>query len=275
MRTLLIFSALFITAGRSALPSPLVMPWLCLEVCGDSAKQIAADVAQVVGAPSVFNWAAFESYNLGPNSSLVRNNLTNVVSPLKAAGVVTLAQVSSFPYPPIFLTWMREVFANPQPFFDACVAAAAAQGFAGFNIDWEPPSSDKPTEADAAAYAAFLNGLAHALHAHELLVTVDVATWSKIWNLTMIGATAVDAVFTMNTYTAGDALWLQQLAEVVAAVPLEKLVVGLETTRDGGKPYNQSDLALRFNALRGAGVRRVGLWSSPVPDAFLPFLAAL
>lgn len=270
----LLAGSLLLATARAALPAPLVMPWLCLEVCGDSAKDIAAEVAQVVGNTAVFNWAAFESYNLGPNSTLVKNNLTDVVPPLKAAGALTLAQVSSFPYPPIFLTWMRDLFANPQPFFDACVAAAAAEGFAGFNIDWEPPSSDKPTAADAAAYAAFLDALARAMHAHGLLVTVDVATWSKIWNLTAIGATAVDAVFTMNTYTAGDALWLQQLAEDVAAVPLEKLVIGLETTRSG-KAYNASELALRFDAMRSAGVRRVGLWDAPVPELFVPFLAAL
>jgi Glycosyl hydrolases family 18 len=257
------------------LPLPMAMPWLCLEVCGDSAKQIAADVAQVVNNAAIFNVVAFESFNLGANSTLIKNNLTNVVPQLKAAGIITLAQVSSFPYPPIFLTWMRDLFANPQPFFDACIAAAKEEGFDGFNIDWEPPSSDKPTAADAAAYASFLDALARTLHASGLYATVDVATWSKIWDLKLIGATALDAVFTMNTYTAGDALWEQELADDLASVPLSKLVVGLETTRDGNKPYNQSDLSLRFDAIKRAGVRSVGLWASPIPDSFLPFLAAL
>ena len=260
--------------SRASLPSPLAMPWLCLEVCGDSSTQITADVAQVTSNSRVLNAASFENYNLGPNSSLIKNNLTDVIPQLKSAGVLTLAMVSSFPYPPEFLTWMRQVFASPQPFIDACVSAAAAEGFSGFNIDWEP-AHDKPTAADADAYAGFLDTLARALHTHGLLVTVDVATWSQIWNLTAIGATAVDAIFTMNTYTAGDPLWLEQLREDVAAVPLDKLVVGLETTRSGNMPYNVSDIALRFDAIKAAGVRRVGLWASPVPAAFLPFLAAL
>jgi hypothetical protein len=251
------------------------MPWLCLEVCGNSPQQIAADLAQITQAAPLFNWVSFERFNLGPNSTLIKNNLTSVVAPLRAAGALPLAQISSYPYPPAFLTWMRQVFANPQPFIEACAAAAAEEGLAGYNVDWEPPASDAPTPADAAAYAAFLDALARALHARGLLVTVDVATWSKVWDLPAIGASAVDAVFTMNTYTAGDALWLQQLQEDVAAIPLGKLVVGLETTRDGGKAYNGSDLALRFDALRTAGVRRVGLWASPIPEAFLPFLRAL
>lgn len=168
---------------------------------------------------------------------------------------------------------MRDVFARPQPFIDACVAAAKEEPVSGFNIDWEP-AKDKPTAADAAAYATFLDTLARGLHAHGLLVTVDVATWNPIWNLTEIAVTAVDGIFTMNTYTAGDDLWEKQLVEDVAAIPLDKLVVGLETLANG-KTYNSSDIALRFNAIKKAGVRRVGLWDAPVPAAFLPYLAAL
>ena len=274
MRAAALCAALALGRSAALLPVPLAMPWLCLEVCGDSPRAIAADLAQVRANASVFRAASFEAYNLGPNSTLVRNNITRAAAPLRAAGVLTLAMVSSFPYPPAFLGWMREVFADPQPFFDACVAAAAAEPVDGFNIDWEPPAADKPTAADAAAYAAFLDALARARHAHGLLVTVDVATWSKIWDMRAIGATAVDAVFTMNTYTAGDALWAQQLAEDVAAVPADKLVVGLQTTAHG-KPFNASDVALRFNAIKAAGVRRVGIWDAPVPDAWGPFLAAL
>lgn len=281
MRVAAIFLVSIVTCALAALPTPLVMPWLCLERCGDTSAEIAAEVAQVGSnepAPytGVINAASFELYNLGPDSALIVNNLTRVAAPLKAAGALTLAMVSSYPYPPAFLSYMRQVFANPQPFIDACVKAAADVGLSGFNIDWEPPSSDKPTPADAAAYAAFLDRLAKALHAHNVLVTVDIATWSAIWNMTAIGLTDVDAIFTMNTYTDDNAVWVKELAEVVAAIPADKLVVGLETTHSSdGKPYNKTDLELRFSAIKSAGVRRVGLWASPVPDLFWPFLAAL
>jgi hypothetical protein len=254
----------------------------------------------------LLNVASFENFNLGANSTLIKHNLTNVATRIRAAGAMTLAMVSSYPYPPEFLTWMRQVFADPQPFIDACIAAAADEQLSGFNvrrakfsppftrnnsssylhpslpiplpcqIDWEPPSSDKPTPADAAAYASFLDTLAKALHAHGLLVTVDVATWSKIWDLKAIAATSVDAIFTMNTYGDDDVVWARELALVIADIPASKLVVGLETTMSStGKPYNTSELTLRFDALRAAGIRRVGLWSSPVPDLFWPFLKAL
>ena len=183
-----------------ALPSPLVMPWLCLERCDDAS--IPDELAQFT-AHRALNWASFEDYNLGPKSTLVKNNLTQVAAPLRAAGVATLAMVSSYPYPTNFVATMREVFATPQPFIDAVLARADAEGLSGVNIDWEPPSGAVPkaTRADALAYANFLDTLAGALHAHSppLLVSVDVATWSEIWNLTAIAATRVDAIFTMST----------------------------------------------------------------------------
>ena len=141
-------AALLLAGGGASaqLPSPLVMPWLCLEVCGNNASAIAADVAQVGG---VVNAASFELFNLGAGSRLITNNLTAVAAPVRAAGALALAMVSSYPYPPAFLAWMREVFAAPQPFIDAVVAAAAAHNLSGVNIDFEPPSSDAPTPQDA------------------------------------------------------------------------------------------------------------------------------
>lgn len=263
--------------AASALPTPLVMPWLCLERCGDDSANISAELAAIAAHPSIINWASFEDFNLAADSALVKNNLSQVAAPLRAAGVATIAMVSSYPYPTNFLVWMRQVFASPQPFIDACVAAAQKESLSGFNIDWEPPSDavPAPTPADALAYARFLDTLATALHAHGLLVTVDVATWSAVWNASAIGASAVDAVMTMGTYTDSWPEWQTQLAEALADIPLGKLVIGLETTRSDGSPFSAAELKERFDALRGAGVRRVGIWRSPIPDLWWPYLAAL
>lgn len=62
-----------------------------------------------------------QRFNLGADSTLVVNNLTMVRSTLQSMGVATNPMVSSYPYPPQFLSWMRQVFANPQPFIDSCV----------------------------------------------------------------------------------------------------------------------------------------------------------
>jgi len=52
----------------AALPSPFVMPWMCLERCGDNATQIAFQLTQFAANSSVLNAASFEDFNLGPKS---------------------------------------------------------------------------------------------------------------------------------------------------------------------------------------------------------------
>ena len=207
----------------------------------------------------------FESYNLGPNSSLVANALTDVAPAVRALGLEAWAMVSTHPYPPQTLAWMRAVFAAPARFIAAATAAARARNLTGFNIDWEPPSgagAPTPTPQDAASFAAFLDALARALQAEGRQLSVAVAAWSPVWDLRAIGATAVNRVAFMGTYTAPAGEWAAQLALALASVPLRKLVVGLET----GGSVNASGVAQRFAALQAAGVRAVGVWRAPVPE---------
>lgn len=256
-----------------------VMPWMCLERCGDTADDIAFQLQQLATNTSVFTGVAFEDYNLGPNSTLVKNNLTQVAPAIKQLGLQRWAMISSYPYPPQFLTWMRQAFAAPQPFIEACLAAARAADLTGFNVDWEPVSGSgapTPTPQDAADYAAFLTTLADALHAESFQLSVDVATWSPIWNFTELAATHVDYVMTMGTYTDDDSVWQQQLAYAVQTLPPGKLVVGLETVMaSNGANYSSSELALRFNAMAATGATQTAVWRMPVPDNWWPFLRAV
>ena len=253
-----------------------VMPWLCLERCGDSSADIAAQLAQLADPAhrKDFTAASFELFNLGPNSTLVVNNLTSVASQLGALGLQTHAMVSSYPYPPEFLTWMRQVFATPQPFIDALVAAVLAAKIDAVNIDWEPTSSGPPmTKQDPLDYAKFLDTLAGALHEHGILVSVDVATWSKIWDLQAISATRVDYIANMETYVVNDTVWLQEFADSLALIPREKLVVGLENHEKG---MSDASIKLRFDALAAASppVRNIGIWRAAIEESWWPYLDA-
>jgi hypothetical protein len=260
-----------LTAAPFASAGKFVMPWMCLERCGDNSSAIAQQLATLEAKKSDFTAVAFELFNLGNNSALLANNLTNVAPSIARIGLERHAMVSSYPYPPWFLLAMRSVFKDPQPFIDACIAAAASYNLTGFNVDWEPTSGNgapAPTPDDTVAYAAFLNALADGLHAHALQVSVDVATWSPIWNLTLIGQTHVDYVMTMNTYTSDWATWQKELAIVLQDIPLSKLVVGMETD----VALTSQDVANRFAALDAAGVRQIALWRTPIPDIWWPFL---
>jgi len=107
--------------------------------------------------------------------------------------------VSSYPYPPQFLDWMRELFKNPQPFINSALREIQGRGFSGFNLDFEPTVNGSPE--DAKSYAKFLSTFADALHKINKILTIDVASWNSIWNLTQISHSNVDRIFTMDTYT--------------------------------------------------------------------------
>lgn len=257
----------------SSAQAKFVMPWMCLERCGDNSTDIAQQLQQLRANVTDFTGVSFEIFNLGNNSALLPNNLTQVASAVNSMGLQSWAMVSSYPYPPWFLLAMRQVFADPAPFIAQCVAAAQSHGLTGFNIDWEPTTgagAPDPTPADTAAYAQFLDTLARGLHAHGIAVSVDVATWSPIWNLTAIAATAVDYVMTMNTYTSDWTTFQKELALSVAQIPLSKLVVGLEPS-DG---LSAQEVAQRFTALTAAGVHQIALWRTPIPDVWWPYLNA-
>jgi len=272
MLFLILFLSILVVLSdaKSIKPSNLfIMPWMCLERCGDNSEDIAAEIAQFQVNRSSFTDVSFELFNLGPNSTLIVNNLTRVSNPLTALGLGTWPMVSSYPYPPEFLTWMRQVFATPQPFFDSVISSAKLIGATGLNIDWEPTSSGpKITKQDSIDYANFLDQLAVQAHLNGLKVSVDVATWSDIWDLKLIGATRVDYIANMETYVKNNTVWLQELADSLELLPVDKLVVGLECDVD----LTDSDIALRLNALLAAKIKQIGIWKSPIPDAWWTLL---
>src|SRR5688500_18726400 len=89
-------SAISSQADGTGDASRVVFPWMCLERCGDNSSALAAQLRQLTAGATVLTGAAFEDYNLGPNSTLVKNNLTQVAGPLAAHKLPTRwAMVSS------------------------------------------------------------------------------------------------------------------------------------------------------------------------------------
>ena len=139
--------------------------------------------------------------------------------------------------------------------------------YSGWNLDWEPTGSDVTVE-DGINYAKFIDAFAKNLHLQGQTLSVDVATWSPIWNYTAISNTRVDQVISMGTYTSDDASYVNQLQLLVNAAGV-RADVGLETVNatDGTAiPYDE--VLFRFDKLQDAGVNFVALWRSPVPATF-------
>ncbi len=199
------------------LPKAVIMPWFCLQRCGATVSQIEAHVADLaaLNANDTLRTeaVAFERYNLGPNATLVFNSELydiNALLRLNYSTVVKrrIAMISSYPYPPQFLTWMRQLFSNSSGFITQLIKELVAHQIDGVNVDFEPTSN--ATALDAFRYAEFLQRLKEQLGQAGKVVTVAAATWSNVWNLTLIAeALAPTAesnhipgyLTSMNTYT--------------------------------------------------------------------------
>ena len=56
---------------------------------------------------------------------------------------------------------------------------------------------------------------ADGLHANGIKLSVDVATWSVIWDYSSIAATSADIVISMGTYTSSDSSFTNQLTLIM------------------------------------------------------------
>jgi hypothetical protein len=256
-----------------------VMPWLCLERCGASSEQIASDVQQILQHTDVFDRVSFELYNLGPDGQLITNSQLSPVGPkFVASGVASFPMVSSFPYPPQFLSWMRSLWSHPDVgdrFIASAVSACQQNGWSGLNIDWEPvdqPGAPNATAQDGLDYAAFLNHMAAVFHQHNLELTVDIGSWSPIWNMTALSQTLVDRIITMQTYTSNLTSFTTHFKQA-SSILQQKLSVGLAAYHlDTNTSWAPWELDARFDLIEGSNVTQVDVWCSPIQDVMMPYL---
>ena len=265
--------ALVPPAASGALPARMVMPWMCLEDCGFSKAQIAAQLQQLA-TPGLFTDASFEDYDLSPAGLVTKFSARSRVSgDVAALGLGSHAMVVSW-----LTNSTRAALADPQAFVESVIAQildVEGANVTALNLDFEPngaanPPGPEPTPADAAAYAAFLDVVADAMHARGVKVGVDIATWSPFWDYSLLNATRVDWLFDMESYQAPQAGFEKAVAHAQQFVSPEKYVCGLET-----HPFNATELAQRFAFLSARNVRRVAVWSSPMPAEWIPYLAAV
>ncbi|KAH3759947.1 hypothetical protein Pelo_8259 [Pelomyxa schiedti] len=248
-----------------------LMPWMCLERCGHTPDDILDQLKSLYDHRDVVSTVSFELYNLGPNGTIVRNNLTDVNDILASWGFETLPMFSSYPYPPEFLDWMRYLFANPDHFINEAVANAVIYGHSGYNMDFEPTTT--ATDQDAIDYANFLTQFADALHLKGKVLSVDVATWNTIWNYELIAQSHVDYINCMATYTGSWDSFQKQLALAVSEIGTEKLGIGMETVNtQNDQPLTDDEIEERFNLCEANGVHEVDIWEMPIYDNWWPYI---
>lgn len=274
------------------LPPSLIMPWFCLQRCGYNVSEVMSHIDDAAELSShdvpALNTVAFERYTLGPNGTLLfdpelfdMNKYILKNATLSALFPRRIAMVSSDPNPPQFLDWMRELFDNPDPFTDAIISELETHNLTGINVDFEPTSSNA-TSLDAARYAWFLLALRSRLAARGKILTVAAATWSPVWNLTLMadalsgGNQTIGYLTSMNTYTIKDDSFEKQLSKDMHAFEthgtLKSLVVGLQTHP---AKFNATDLQFHFDLLKQHNVCRIAIWDAPLTVGMIPHLANL
>jgi hypothetical protein len=248
-----------------------VLVWMCLEFCEETQEIIEANLQQIEDHKDIVTAVSFEKYTLGPDSTLVDNNLTEVASRINSLSLEAWPLLSSYPHYPEFIDWMRTVFVNPDPFISSCISEAKKFNYLGYNLDWEP--TDDVTEQDGTDYANFIAYFADELHKAGLQLTVDIATWSPVWNYTAIASTKAETGISMGTYTATDSSFSSQLDKLITAFGPERSGVGLMTTNaTSGDLLPLNEMAWRFQQIELSGAIEVDLWSMPVPNGWWPML---
>jgi len=177
------------------------------------------------------------------------------------------------------LGWMRQLFNGSvyaQQFFNNAIDLAKKNNFTGWNIDWEPEDGVRgpnATAQDGLDYAQFLDTFAKVLHAENIELTVDIASWSPLWDFEHLAATGVDRLCNMDTYTGNFNLFKSKLSRSVKQIGFPLLGVGLEVLNENrNRAFNTTELYERFELLYSVDAQEIDLWDMPMSDDMWNFV---
>ena len=239
-----------------------VMPWMCLERCGEKIEQDLAGILEA--GPSVFPFVSIEAFDLEFGANISDCGYSRVGPKLVEKGITVLPMITT-----ANIKKLRSLWENPKNFVDTAVAIARnnSKWISGFNIDFEPEGGDDPTHSDAENFAAFIDMLGKALHAEGFLLTVDVANWCALFEDDLLTKTAADRFITMSTYSVG----LERFEEIVqdkANVYGPKAGIGLSTSYG----FTEDDVQKRLDVVRKYNIDSFAIWQAPIPNTWNPII---
>jgi hypothetical protein len=238
-------------APTPAAAAPLAQYWLCLERCGfcsaDALQQIAEISAHTTnGTARNLTRISFEAFDLGSDSTVIRNPFFNATGAILAAGFTPIAMLTT-----VNMELIRAI--DPALFATRVIAAARSLGVRGIDIDWEP-STTQPN--DGKIYAHVIDVLSQRLAASGLTLSADIATWSSVWNFGEIAKTAIALPTLMSTYDSYFRGFERQLNLGLASFGANRVVVGMDAHMVPGV----AEISERMTLLAQKGVCRVGFW---------------
>jgi len=242
----------------------VVMPWMCLERCGED---IDTDLAEILRlGPSVYPVVSIEAYDLDWGATITDCGYSRVGPQLVNAGIKVQPMITT-----ANIDKIRQLWDDIPGFIDKAMAIAIQNKdwISGFNIDFEPEEGDPPTENDAWNFANFVDLFARALHKEGMTLTVDIANWCTLFDDDLLAPTNVDRFITMSTYAVGLDDFKAIVKRLYNQFYTHKLGVGLCTgtglTADAIQ--NRLDYVRLFD-----DIDYVGIWDTPVPSEWTPVI---
>jgi PKD repeat protein len=149
------------------------------------------------------------------------------------------------------------------PFISAAVSTAKADGYSGYNVDWEGYCTGFAANYSS-EYAHFLWAFANASHAQGLRLSVDVAWYlPSLWNASYLSATSVDVFYDMDYYS-----WYyfwNRLDLDLANYPHDRLGIGLAgNTSDGNSCPGETGIggyAQRLHIIESFNITHTAFWA--------------
>jgi len=256
----LIFSlvATLCSGWGDAMSHKRVMPWMCLERCGEN---ITFNLQQIQSHLSSFTAVSFEDYDLGEEGNLVNNNFTSVNGKILSWGLQAFPMITT-----VSIHKLRVLFQASDNFIEEAIEMAISNHYTGYNIDFEPTGA--ATEEDAAQFAVFLTKFADALHSNGKLLSVDVASWSEFWDFHLLGQTSVDTLITMDTYTGNVTQFQWGLERALKYFGPDKMAIGLDTEFN----LTTTQLNSLFEVISQYDVNEIDIWDLPIQDNWWTFI---
>jgi len=232
--------------------SKCTLIWMCQERC--SPFDLQANLKMIDTSRNQINMISPEAYQVGHTANFERATHSGVpVTDMRQD-----LQKLKVPYFPMLTSGnindLRTLWKNPTKFFETAVSEAKNFSFIGYHIDFEPETG--VVAADAKLYCAFLDQFADALHKAGLILSVDVARWSALWDFELLGKTKVDRIATMQSYTTDLARFEREVSYTTSTLG-NKTIIGMMSNIKG---YTPTVFSSMLSILKKYGVNEINIW---------------
>ena len=236
------------------------MPWICYPGChlGE-----AATLAEVSRMAENETGLSYEQFFVNASGDFVQQPPDQILPTAKEFDLQAYPLIWTSDSSDCDAGAVVDYHARWAPFISAAVTAAKADGYSGYNVDWEGYCSGFATNYSS-AYAHFLWAFANASHAQGLRLSVDVAWYlPSLWNASYLSATNVDVFYDMDYYS-----WYyfwNRLDLDLANYPHDRLGIGLAgNTSDGNSCPGETGIggyAQRLHIIESYNITHTAFWA--------------